>query len=145
MVGQFYRNDLPELQRKIKSFGYGVIYDKNDLLQTMLHEYSKRGDSSCVELILETHKTCCKDHDKYAVFIDLKDFYGKTALHYAAESCVPNCINLLLFYSAYKHIKTTEGLLGKFPFEVLGKNAAQTVTCANKYRLEIECIKLLCE
>lgn len=141
MASQFYRNDLQEVRRRIKGFGPGVIYEETGSSPNMLHEYCKCGDYACVDETLSTHKSICIDSERSNAFLCLTDKTGYTALHHAARSCSPKCIELLLEAGASKYVMNENGT--ECPYDVIGAKQARTVDISSAADLVAECKRLL--
>lgn len=125
-MSPFYCDELQESRRKIAQLLPGVIDRKLYELRFMLYEYCKRGEVSCVALILETLADRCRDDEDNQEFLNSRDAVGHTAMHYAAMSCSPECIKLLLDAGASKDVMSEKG--AKYPYVVIGKEPARRIS-----------------
>ena len=74
-----------------------VIYRIDTTYKTWLHRYAELGEPECLRIILEAHiKNGPQNLPGCPSYVDCRDGQGRTALHYAAMSGVPGCIQLLL-------------------------------------------------
>lgn len=141
MFSQFYRDGLQECRRKIALLVPGMIDRKIYELRFMLYEHCKRGEVSCVALILKTFAGQCRDDEDNQEFMNSRDDLGYTAMHHAAMSCSPKCIALLLEAGASKYVMDEKGT--KYPYDVIGLNLARTVDISSAADLVAECRRLL--
>ncbi len=116
-----------------------VIYAFDDTCQTWLHKYAALGECGCLRIILETHaKNESPSIPGCPSYVDCRDEKRRTALHYAAMSGLPDCVDLLLKSGANPDVPDHEG---KRPCDVIG---LQLNTGPYGYPVNIEaCERLL--
>jgi hypothetical protein len=141
MMSPFHRDELHECERKIAQHVPGVIDKKLYELRFILYEYCKRGEVSCVALILKTFADRCIDDNDNQEFMNSRDDLGYTAMHYAAMSCAPECIELLLKAGASKDIMNESGT--ESPYDVINKKRVRITDISNAADKVAECKRLL--